>query len=479
MSSLPISSSAPTFKEFGSLLKIAVYPSFQEKGEPLSETINRMLVQLFEPIKTPRSFEEKCLLRATIRDVASSVSLSSLIEILEKNGCDPKQLLSELEPWKPLKPDETSHQRLSKEWFKVRSKIAMILPRLLDLFLQVFDILDPYRFGTKSWEKAQIFEMLVKLILLPYLLMTLLSPYLTVSLSSYALSLIIICATGALLGAYNRYLRPPPPNIAGSIDLDFEAKMSNLPKVMNCDEEIERLISAFKMNHHVLIVAPPGYGKTSLVHRFANLKQRADFPLQLKTRKLYAIGSHALVAGGMSSQFDLLSQIKEQTKGYEDDFILFLDEFNQVVGNEGNWNAFRTAFLTGSDKVPLLITALTESEHQAFKEKEEYRTFEGRFEEIILEKPSEEKVKNIIDNWVSEYAYIPFSKGARESFYDKYRNDSSLRKMKMEFETRVGKVAAFYESKSKRQKEIYEDHLKMYLIYKCYVETVEPIEVKF
>jgi ATP-dependent Clp protease ATP-binding subunit ClpC len=175
------------------------------------------------------------------------------------------------------------------------------------------------------------------------------------------------------------------------IDISQLAKEGKLDAVIGREKEIKRvsqILSRKKKNNPVLIGAP-GVGKTAIVEGLAIMVNEGKAPRIILDKKIYSLDLPSIVAGTKyRGQFEermkaILDELKDNP-----DVILFIDELHTIVG-AGNTsggmdaaNIFKPALARGIEK----DGALTR-----------------RFQQVLIEEPTLEETKIILNNIKSSY----------------------------------------------------------------------------
>ncbi|KCZ79865.1 hypothetical protein H312_02736 [Anncaliia algerae PRA339] len=176
-----------------------------------------------------------------------------------------------------------------------------------------------------------------------------------------------------------------------AIELVEQARKGLLDPVIGRENEIRLAMEILckKSKSNVMLVGPPGVGKTALVNGLAQLIAEDKAPV-LKNSKIYSVDIGSMVAGsGVRGEFEerLKSVIKEAES--QPGTILFIDEIHTVLsagktdGALDAANMLKPALAGGSIK---MIGSTTFDEYRRYIEKDP--AFARRFVKINVTEPS-------------------------------------------------------------------------------------------
>ncbi|MDQ1265757.1 MAG: ATP-dependent Clp protease ATP-binding subunit ClpC [Bacteroidota bacterium] len=190
-------------------------------------------------------------------------------------------------------------------------------------------------------------------------------------------------------------------------DLTKLAMENQLDPVIGREKEIERVsqvLSRRKKNNPVLI-GEPGVGKTAIVEGLA-LKivqkkvSRALFEKRIVTLDLASLVAGTKYRGQFEERMKAVLNELEKTR----DVILFIDELHTIVGAGGASgsldasNMFKPALARGELQC---IGATTLDEYRQYIEKD--GALDRRFQKILVDPPTIEETKSILDNIKDKY----------------------------------------------------------------------------
>lgn len=184
------------------------------------------------------------------------------------------------------------------------------------------------------------------------------------------------------------------------INLVEQAKNQKTDPVIGRDEEINRIIEILcrRTKNNPIILGEAGVGKTALVEELASRIAKGAVPINLENKKIISLDMATLVAGTKyRGEFEerLQKILKEITE--DGDIILFIDEIHTLVGAGGAEgaidasNILKPALARGTIRC---IGATTNDEYKKYIAKD--KALERRFQQIIIEEPTEEATINIL-----------------------------------------------------------------------------------
>lgn len=184
-------------------------------------------------------------------------------------------------------------------------------------------------------------------------------------------------------------------------DLVKEAAEGKLNPVIGRSKEIERAISILcrKTKNNPVMIGEPGVGKTAIAEGLAHAIAQDNVPEILMNKKILSLSMTSVIAGTKyRGEFEeRVKQILDELKTVRN-AILFIDEIHTVVGAgsaEGSLDAaniLKPALSRGEIQV---IGATTTSEYR--KQIESDAALERRFQPIIIEEPTKEDSKAMLE----------------------------------------------------------------------------------
>ena len=192
-----------------------------------------------------------------------------------------------------------------------------------------------------------------------------------------------------------------------STDVTKNAEEGKIDPVIGRKKEIQRvaqILSRKKKNNPVLI-GNPGVGKTTIIEGLALMIKQGDAPRTLLDKRVVSLDLTSMVAGTKYR-----GQFEERIKGIMDelkkvdDVILFIDELHTLIGTGASAgsmdaaNAFKPALARGEIQI---IGATTLDEFRENIEKDGALT--RRFQQVLIEPPSIEDTKEILQKIANSY----------------------------------------------------------------------------
>ena len=190
-------------------------------------------------------------------------------------------------------------------------------------------------------------------------------------------------------------------------DISKAVEKGELDPVVGRQTEIKRvsqILSRRKKNNPVLI-GDPGVGKTAIVEGLAQLIHDGNAPRTLIGKRIFTLDLASIVAGTKyRGQFEeRMKAVLEECKA-NPDVVLFIDELHTIVG-AGNAsgsldasNIFKPALARGELQI---IGATTLDEYRENIEKDGALT--RRFQQVLVEEPTLDETKTILNNIKEKY----------------------------------------------------------------------------
>lgn len=350
------------------------------------------------------------------------VNLDLLNDVLKaKKGLDHEfkdiiQLVAENVLIYPKPLDPSVNGWLCSEWKKFRPMIIYMIPNLLNIFFGAFNFLDTHKKFTTLWEKYLLLAIMYTFFFeIPSRLIELLQPILVVNTKVYLVAAVIIAATGILISAYQRWFKPIPDEIVNCTNLDKHIENGLLDPKVGQKEDIDRLIAALEVHDNVLLRGLSGEGKTALIHHFIQLKHEYQLPKKLQELNVFEADCGLMISNLSFGHSELINQTKEQIEGYENQVLLFFDDFYQLASNKAAFLAFKKRFLADSPHCKCIM-ALTNKEWEDLKALDTDYSFRRKTYRMKITPSNDEQIRKIIKNYQFHFAQdVPVSEGAIEA----------------------------------------------------------------
>lgn len=195
---------------------------------------------------------------------------------------------------------------------------------------------------------------------------------------------------------------------AFAIDLTRLAKEGKIDPVVGREKEIKRVTQVItrRTKNNVILVGPPGVGKTAIVEGLALRIASGDVPAVLQNKRVLSLQISELLAGTKyRGEFEQrIEHIVADIKRAHRTIILFIDEIHTVIqtrGAEGSINLsdmLKPALSFGDLQ---LIGATTKTEYEAYIKPEE--SWDRRFQPILIDEPTAEEAVAILQGIKKNY----------------------------------------------------------------------------
>lgn len=283
--------------------------------------------------------------------------------------------------------------RISAEWRKYRPSLISSIPNIINIFLGAFNFLDIRKKYTTLWEKHLVLEIVCKFFFLPYVIYKVLEPFIEVTMRVYLATALIIVGIGVLVSIYQRWLRPLPDEIVNCTNLDKLWECGAIDSTVCQTKEIEKLKAALQGGSNVLLIGRSGEGKTAMVHHLVEIKHKEKLPEKLQKLAFFEVDCGLMISSVSYGYSELITQIKEGCDGYENQILLFFDEFFQIATNKAAFIAFKKRFLEDKPQSKFVAT-ISLAEYKKLLEVDEDGSFHRRVVPIIVQASSKEHKKH-------------------------------------------------------------------------------------
>ncbi len=193
-----------------------------------------------------------------------------------------------------------------------------------------------------------------------------------------------------------------------TMDLTDQAQEGKIDPVIGREEEIMRVtqILTRRRKNNVILVGPPGVGKTAIVEGLALKIATGDIPNVLRNKKVFVLQVADLI-GGTKYRGEFEKRVKglvTQIKNSNRQIILFIDEIHTIMqtkGAEGSVNVsdiLKPSLARGELQV---VGATTKKEYEQFIKPDE--SWERRFQSVMVDEPSVEESVEILKGLKKNY----------------------------------------------------------------------------
>lgn len=319
--------------------------------------------------------------------------------------------LNKIHPYLQKYEAISKQNQILVEFQRQRPVIVNFFANLLNTIMMAFNLLEIGKSPGTYFEAKYMLDIYWRFLTIPMIVFQILSLYflspVKVLVVFSLLTLMSLCA----LYAYFRWLRPCPDEISSfAKNLTIEAKKGNLEPVLGREKEIHDLIFDLTSNvngsrKHPLLLGRSGIGKTELVKGLAQRIATGDVPPSLKEKKIFHINAASLIPSPGSYEFSPLEQIKKALRYHAHEVILFLDEFESLIGDQEAQVKIRNELLTLLDtslgSFPFCIAATTE---EVYENHIKNTSFERRFEPHQIPETNESETLLILRSFVQREA---------------------------------------------------------------------------
>lgn len=276
----------------------------------------------------------------------------------------------------------TFKDHVKDEWRKISPAVINFIPQLINLFLGAFNFLDAHKKFTTLWDKYLLISIVCNFFLIPYVIAQALKPFIVSAVKVYAVSALIIVSVGAAIVCYQRWLKPQPDEVVNCDPLDKLVENDIQGKKVGQEIELSKLCAYLQNNEKVILIGQSGEGKTALVHHFVQEKLKGNLPKELQNLKVFELNRDLLQSSSSYGYAELIDQIKEQIKGFEDQTLIFVDNIHELAQNQA-FTAFRTNFLEKDPRIRF-IAATTREGYKKIKLADYDGSFKKRTDPFLM-----------------------------------------------------------------------------------------------
>lgn len=186
--------------------------------------------------------------------------------------------------------------------------------------------------------------------------------------------------------------------------LNLQVTNETIDPVIGFDKELSEIydILGRRTKPNILITGESGVGKTSLIHAFVQAIINDDVPTYLQNAQVYEVDLAALTME-ISYKSEVESRMKKLLEEISslNNAILVIEGLDKVLDKQGI--LYGVVGLLKSELNKGLLTICTSSIEGYTKNIETDKELTGKFEHIILEEPSAEYAKYILDFAIAQF----------------------------------------------------------------------------
>lgn len=351
--------------------------------------------------------------------------LEKVIQKKDKHFSNVAEWCGDRAPFCPQIVSYSIQSYLSAEWKKCSHLIIHFIPNVMNILLGLFNLLNAKKYSP-FYEQYLRFEILCKVLLIPYALVQGLSSILGISAKVYLISALIITATGLLLNAYQRWFKPIPDKISNCQNLDKKMENGFVGAKVGQTKEIQQLIGLLESDANIVLIGPSGEGKTALFHHFMQHKYEGKLSDNLSKLRVFGVDCGLMISSVNYGHSELINQIKDEIENYEKDILLVFDEFYQIATNPAAFQAFKNRFLEELPK-PKFIAMMTYEEFEQIKKLDIGNTFRRRISFIHVDSSSDSQTRFIAEDFLHQEARnIPIAGDALDGILEISNKDDYM-----------------------------------------------------
>lgn len=193
-----------------------------------------------------------------------------------------------------------------------------------------------------------------------------------------------------------------------AVDVTRAAREGTLDPVIGRADEIQRVtqILTRRTKNNVILLGPPGVGKTAIVEGLAEKIIAGDVPTFLQSKRLLSLQVAELLASTKyRGEFEQrIKGLVDEIRRSERQIILFIDEIHTVMQTRGTEGAvslsdmLKPALARGDLQ---LIGATTPKEYEEYIQPEE--SWDRRFQPVLIDEPSVDEAIQILHGLKKNY----------------------------------------------------------------------------
>ena len=301
-------------------------------------------------------------------------NILSCFAVAKKRGKFEKQLVT---------PSIPSKIRESLQEFKIAA--LNFIPNLLNTVFSIFASLNLRKKFATLWDKYLVITIFAQCFQIPYLIVQLLQPIFIVATKVYLIAFSLIGVVGVSLGIYKKYIEPLPGDILHAVNLSREASLGKLPLVDDSSPLIDEIVQSLLVGRHTLLFGKSGAGKTPLTRALVQKHHKGELPLALQDKTFFALNCACLVHDPSHGHSELINEIRNQVRGFEDKIIFILDEVDELTSHPAAFQCFKKHILADKTAPLCIATTTVECYRKVIKIPDRDRSFIGRFKLIYVD----------------------------------------------------------------------------------------------